>query len=56
VSAVSQEWKDEKHSIITEGQSYSSLDEEGNTFQINSLNHIFTRMLYKPELEGLESG
>ncbi|XP_015135766.1 phosphatidylinositol 4-phosphate 5-kinase type-1 beta isoform X2 [Gallus gallus] len=28
VSAVSQEWKDEKHSIITEGQSYSSLDEE----------------------------
>uniref|UniRef100_A0A8C9F044 Phosphatidylinositol-4-phosphate 5-kinase type 1 beta n=1 Tax=Pavo cristatus TaxID=9049 RepID=A0A8C9F044_PAVCR len=28
VCAVSQEWKDEKHSIITEGQSYSSLDEE----------------------------
>ncbi|OXB75530.1 UNVERIFIED_CONTAM: hypothetical protein H355_006126, partial [Colinus virginianus] len=28
VSAVSQEWRDEKHSIITEGQSYSSLDEE----------------------------
>ncbi|XP_072216377.1 phosphatidylinositol 4-phosphate 5-kinase type-1 beta isoform X2 [Excalfactoria chinensis] len=28
VSAVSQEWKEEKHGIITEGQSCSSLDEE----------------------------
>lgn len=30
VSAVSQDWKDEKHDLLTEGQSYSSLDEEGN--------------------------
>ncbi|EMP30451.1 Phosphatidylinositol-4-phosphate 5-kinase type-1 beta [Chelonia mydas] len=28
VSAVSQEWKDEKHDMLTEGQSFSSLDEE----------------------------
>ncbi|XP_054842608.1 phosphatidylinositol 4-phosphate 5-kinase type-1 beta isoform X2 [Eublepharis macularius] len=28
VSAVSQDWKDEKHDLLTEGQSYSSLDEE----------------------------
>ncbi|XP_068523668.1 phosphatidylinositol 4-phosphate 5-kinase type-1 beta isoform X4 [Anas acuta] len=28
VYAGSQDWKDEKHGIITEGQSYSSLDEE----------------------------
>lgn len=30
VSAVSQDWKDEKHDLLTEGQSYCSLDEEGN--------------------------
>ncbi|XP_048360033.1 phosphatidylinositol 4-phosphate 5-kinase type-1 beta isoform X4 [Sphaerodactylus townsendi] len=28
VSAVSQDWKDERHDLLTEGQSYSSLDEE----------------------------
>ncbi|XP_062369025.1 phosphatidylinositol 4-phosphate 5-kinase type-1 beta isoform X2 [Cinclus cinclus] len=28
VCAVSQEWKDEKHGILAEGQSYASLDEE----------------------------
>ncbi|XP_051817791.1 phosphatidylinositol 4-phosphate 5-kinase type-1 beta [Antechinus flavipes] len=28
ISSVSQEWKDEKHDLLTEGQSYSSLDEE----------------------------
>ncbi|KAB0361129.1 hypothetical protein FD755_019587, partial [Muntiacus reevesi] len=28
VSSVSQEWKDEKHDLLTEGQSFSSLDEE----------------------------
>ncbi|NXL93524.1 PI51B kinase, partial [Alectura lathami] len=28
VCSASQEWKDENHGIITEGQSYSSLDEE----------------------------
>uniref|UniRef100_A0A674IL20 Phosphatidylinositol-4-phosphate 5-kinase type 1 beta n=1 Tax=Terrapene triunguis TaxID=2587831 RepID=A0A674IL20_9SAUR len=28
VSAVSQDWKDEKHDMLTEGQSFSSLDEE----------------------------
>lgn len=43
--AGSQDWKDEKHGIITEGQSYSSLDEEGNDFQINSLNSVFKAIL-----------
>ncbi|KAF4025408.1 hypothetical protein G4228_017572 [Cervus hanglu yarkandensis] len=28
VSSISQEWKDEKHDLLTEGQSFSSLDEE----------------------------
>ncbi|KAH0628291.1 hypothetical protein JD844_009211 [Phrynosoma platyrhinos] len=28
VSAVSHDWKDEKHDLLTEGQSYCSLDEE----------------------------
>lgn len=28
VCAVSQEWKDEKHGILAEGQSYASLDDE----------------------------
>ncbi|KAK9408187.1 phosphatidylinositol 4-phosphate 5-kinase type-1 beta [Crotalus adamanteus] len=28
VSVVSQDWKDEKHDLLTEGQSYYSLDEE----------------------------
>uniref|UniRef100_A0A2K5YAT8 Phosphatidylinositol-4-phosphate 5-kinase type 1 beta n=1 Tax=Mandrillus leucophaeus TaxID=9568 RepID=A0A2K5YAT8_MANLE len=28
VSSISQEWKDEKRDLLTEGQSYSSLDEE----------------------------
>ncbi|KAG8130621.1 hypothetical protein E2320_017228 [Naja naja] len=28
VSVVSQDWKDEKHDLLTEGQSYCSLDEE----------------------------
>ncbi|XP_010152298.1 PREDICTED: phosphatidylinositol 4-phosphate 5-kinase type-1 beta-like, partial [Eurypyga helias] len=28
VCAVTQEWKDEKHGILAEGQSYASLDEE----------------------------
>ncbi|XP_061484699.1 phosphatidylinositol 4-phosphate 5-kinase type-1 beta isoform X4 [Rhineura floridana] len=28
VSMVSQDWKDEKHDLLTEGQSYCSLDEE----------------------------
>lgn len=41
VCAVSQEWKDEKHGILAEGQSYASLDEEGNVFQINSLTNVF---------------
>lgn len=30
VSSISQEWKDEKRDLLTEGQSFSSLDEEGN--------------------------
>ncbi|KAI4588951.1 hypothetical protein MJG53_003359 [Ovis ammon polii x Ovis aries] len=30
VSSISQEWKDEKHDLLTEGQSFSSLDEEGS--------------------------
>lgn len=29
VSSISQEWKEEKHDLLTEGQSFSSLDEEG---------------------------
>lgn len=29
VSSISQEWKDEKRDLLTEGQSFSSLDEEG---------------------------
>ncbi|XP_043371372.1 phosphatidylinositol 4-phosphate 5-kinase type-1 beta isoform X2 [Dermochelys coriacea] len=33
VSAVSQEWKDEKHDMLTEGQSFSSLDEEDEQYQ-----------------------
>ncbi|XP_062369026.1 phosphatidylinositol 4-phosphate 5-kinase type-1 beta isoform X3 [Cinclus cinclus] len=33
VCAVSQEWKDEKHGILAEGQSYASLDEEGEHCQ-----------------------
>ncbi|XP_006734287.1 phosphatidylinositol 4-phosphate 5-kinase type-1 beta [Leptonychotes weddellii] len=28
VSSISQEWKDEKRDLLTEGQSFSSLDEE----------------------------
>lgn len=34
VSSVSQEWKDEKRDLLTEGQSFSSLDEEGKDMQL----------------------
>jgi 1-phosphatidylinositol-4-phosphate 5-kinase len=35
VSSISQEWKDEKHDLLTEGQSFSSLDEEGKDCSFN---------------------
>jgi len=34
VSSISQEWKDEKHDLLTEGQSFSSLDEEGKDTEL----------------------
>lgn len=34
VSSVAQEWKDEKRDLLTEGQSFSSLDEEGKCLQL----------------------
>lgn len=46
VCAVSQEWKDEKHGILAEGQSYASLDEEGTVFQINSIGNVLKVILY----------
>ena len=34
MSSISQEWKDEKHDLLTEGQSFSSLDEEGKDTEL----------------------
>lgn len=34
MSSISQEWKDEKRDLLTEGQSFSSLDEEGKDMEL----------------------
>lgn len=46
MSSISQEWKDEKHDLLTEGQSFSSLDEEGKGTELKPQEFFLSFLLF----------